>query len=552
MCYLNKKEDLQVTFHFEHDCLRLSSCTASPNSQETSTKQSFKSSGKEHISGCEEISTKAATNTHNSSVLPFRKRKIKSQFLANEIHHSPEVRNGRCETEMVSSNDDIIDDVMLPSTRFHQNAVAMPRDEYLLQQCGNLTINNGTRASAGSSALVDFNTNSSARAGTHSDAVSQLDDFSLAGSSSRLDHKSSLTQINSDNQSRFPARKDLSYPSTSDFGKGDQGPKILVEYLDDSDDETENFQPEADNLVQNSDIFINPTSAATSMEQGLDSADSLMQENGTIDVSSDSAMEDLVSPIDAISCRSNSVSAPECVLHEEDVVDSVNGVDSDKTDFENKLCISVALDDLEVINEYPISDGSILKNVCAIIETENSENLKKDTFQRQIREHSAKSKDNASMKRPSNKLVCLAEHSDIMYLNDIHLNRTCFKALELLSKNQDKTSRSLLYNTTRLCFLPLQAMTLTFDPVTIATGEEHHETIETVMATNNLRPEDVRLLDLSETEGDHGKYDIMMFDLVEPCGALRQQILEDIAVMRFVIALKTVSIGFLVKIYNFL
>ena len=552
LCYLNKQESLQVTFHFEHDCLRLASCTASPNSHMPSPKQSFKTGDKEHIGDSEEKSAKAATNSHNSSALPFRKRKIKNQFLSNEIYHSAEDRIGRCETEKGDSNDDITDDIMLPGTSFYPNAVAMPTDEYLLQQCGNLTINNGTRVRADSplfaGASVDFDSSSGARTETQTNTVSQLDDFITTGSSNRLNYKSGFSKSSPVNQSRsinrqIPEGKDLYGPSTSNYRKKDKGPKILVEYLDDSDDETENFQIteryKSDNLMQNNNICINSTSSGVAMmlSSDLDKSDSLIQENeAMIDFANGGAMIDFVSQIDSTN-NSSRLAHVDSVLAAVNVGEDVkfaseNETNSDGTNFGNKLCVSISLDNLEVISEEPCYDGTISKQNCAILENENCENLEQDTLQKDPRVRSAKSKDNSPMKRHTNKLVCLAEHSDIKYLNDIHLNRSCFKALELLSKKRGSTSLSLLYNTTRLCFLALQAKALTFDPVTIVTGEEHHGTIETVMASNNLKLDDVSLLDLPEGEGDHGKYDVLMFDLVEPCGALRQQILEDIAVLR--------------------
>ena len=524
------RESLQVTFHFEHDCLRLSECTASPNKHQESTKQSFKDSHKEHISNSGNNSIRTTINRHNSSVLPFRKRKIKNQYPENEVNDLSDVGNGKFETEMAGLNNVVMDNVMLPNSSFYPPPVAMSTDEYLLQQCGNLTINNGTRHSSGSSASGGLNTNYIAGAEAQMNAVSQLDDFNLARFSSRLDHQSSTTQFNPGDQSRLSASQNHSDPSCSNTEKGDKDPKTLVAYLEDSDDDTDICGPKLDEMEQKNDVFMSSNNPGTSlMHLESDKIDSLMQENGRIGISSENAIKELVSPLIDSSRDPNSISAPEYDLHEDNMVASVKGVDSGTNNLENKLCVSIALADLEVINDLPFSE----KNNCAILETNKGENLEKDGLHIQPQALGVKSKDYSSLKRLSNKLVCLAEHSDIMYLNDIHLNRTCFRALESF-KNQEKTSRSLFYNTTRLCFLPLQAMTLTFDPVTIATAAEHHGTIETVMAINNLRPEDVRLLDLSESEENHGKYDVMMFDLVEPCGALRQQILEDIAVMRFV------------------
>ena len=144
------------------------------------------------------------------------------------------------------------------------------------------------------------------------------------------------------------------------------------------------------------------------------------------------------------------------------------------------------------------------------------------------------SKDTIHVKRPTDKYTCLAEHSDILYLNDIHLNRAYVKALEQLMKgNESAQPLSVLYNTTRLSFSALQARSLNYSPVTMVTSEEHHGTFQAVMAANHLRPGEVTLLDLSELDGDEGKYDVVLFDLVEPCGALRQQVLEDIALIRY-------------------
>lgn len=417
-------------------------------------------------------STSADFNKCNSSVLPFRKRKVRSDFLTSEI-------NGEFGDKNPAEENDLIINC------FQQNVVAMPTDEYLLQQCGNLTINSaGSRLDRGGILHDD----SALRAETRTSTVAQLDDFCTSSTSNRRE--------------QFPVQFQSTLANrlgSSEENNGQQDatkiiPKQLVEYLGDSDEETGSLQA-SDMKVQRDETNANCVLDATQ---------------------SCSDRED-----------------DDFMLHETESADKISENDNfDTLKTEIKLNIDVPLDDLEIIKEDYYCETSMILPHCKI-QGKNCEEGENVLSVKELGCVDLKSKELISLTRQTNKNICLAEHSDILYVNDIHFNRSYVKALELLSKRPDNTSPlSLLYNTTRLCFLALQARTLTFEPVTMVISEEHHDTIETVMAANNLKPDDVKLLDVTEGDDDDEKYDVIVFDLIEPCGALRQQVLEDLALLR--------------------
>lgn len=143
------------------------------------------------------------------------------------------------------------------------------------------------------------------------------------------------------------------------------------------------------------------------------------------------------------------------------------------------------------------------------------------------------SSNDASSSKSSEKLTFVAELSDIEYVNDIELNRQYCGVLESYLSKYRGEKLSLLYVTPRLSFLGIQAAKMGFSSVTIATAEEHQDTLLQVAAVNSCKPGVITVLDMSDLNDLEVKYDVVISDLVEPCGALTQQALEDLVYHRY-------------------
>lgn len=130
------------------------------------------------------------------------------------------------------------------------------------------------------------------------------------------------------------------------------------------------------------------------------------------------------------------------------------------------------------------------------------------------------------------KLTFVTEHADIEYVNDIVLNRQYCSVLESYLRQYKGEKLSLLYVSHRLSFLGIQAAKMGYCSVTIATAEEHHKTLVKVAAINSCKQGTVTVLDLGDINDIERKFDVIISDIVEPCGALRQQSLEDLVYHR--------------------
>ena len=449
--------------------------------------------------------TCTSLNENNCSILPLRKRKIRNDFFSSEISPIEKIEESdnvitidqrkNCESGSEFSQTDVP----------QQNVIAVATDEYLLEQCGNLTLNNGSKSSTNS--CLGINNLSALHIESH--AVDQLDEFNLSSNSNstyapaQAQSRVLESPLASRSSTNFSINRLLSNDgdmkhNTANYDESDPTPKQLVEYLVDSDEDGENVQTSnysRNNEKQTENFIINSSLLSVKADPtGLSSFEQLFPES------------DSVKEIQVTSKSTN------------------YGPDSDAAHMKSPRHYA-PLDNLEMINEEQCSSFQTLTENCGI----NHKNICRKDLPELV-----KMKDKRTFERQNDKYICLADHSDILYLNDIHLNRSYVKVLELLQKKHGSVNPLfVMFNTTRLCFLALQARSMNFSPVTMVTSEEHHGTLQNVMAANNLKPEEVTLLDISETDGDEEKYDAVIFDLVEPCGALRQQVLEDIALLRY-------------------
>ncbi|WAR00082.1 ANM9-like protein [Mya arenaria] len=130
--------------------------------------------------------------------------------------------------------------------------------------------------------------------------------------------------------------------------------------------------------------------------------------------------------------------------------------------------------------------------------------------------------------RKRKKLEFVTETSEIEYVNDIHLNKQYCHVLEKFVSDSEKKDISLLYITPRLSFLGIQAVKMGFKSVTMVTIEEHFPIIQQVAGVNGCEKGSVCLAELSALQELEMQADLVVCDLVDPCGAFRQQALEDL------------------------
>ncbi|KAH3840796.1 protein arginine N-methyltransferase 9-like [Dreissena polymorpha] len=134
--------------------------------------------------------------------------------------------------------------------------------------------------------------------------------------------------------------------------------------------------------------------------------------------------------------------------------------------------------------------------------------------------------------RASNrKMTCVTDSVEIQYINDIHLNsqycRALQRALSQIQSSPSSNNPSILYITPRLSFLGIQAAKMGFKSVTMATSDEHFDALHQVAALNGCQSGVITLLEMSDLSDLDLKADIVFSEVVDPCGALRQQALED-------------------------
>ena len=131
------------------------------------------------------------------------------------------------------------------------------------------------------------------------------------------------------------------------------------------------------------------------------------------------------------------------------------------------------------------------------------------------------------------KLTSYAEQVDIEYVNDIQLNRHYCHVLESYRTQKPGSYLSLLYITPHLSFLGIQAARMGYNKVTMATPEEHQNTLHQVAELNGCKRGEIVLTELSDLNDLEMQVDVIVCDVVESCGALRQQVFEDLVYHRY-------------------
>ena len=122
----------------------------------------------------------------NSAVLPLRKRKIRKNFISSETSSFEDPDESSSNTIAVLQSDDceagggVVEHIYVGE----QNVIAIATDEYLLQQCGNLTLNNGNSGCADAQLVSDRSTlHSQSELQCHS--IDSVDEFNLSSTDSK-------------------------------------------------------------------------------------------------------------------------------------------------------------------------------------------------------------------------------------------------------------------------------------------------------------------------------------------------------------------------------
>ncbi|XP_013393172.1 protein arginine N-methyltransferase 9 isoform X1 [Lingula anatina] len=131
---------------------------------------------------------------------------------------------------------------------------------------------------------------------------------------------------------------------------------------------------------------------------------------------------------------------------------------------------------------------------------------------------------------PSPKSTLLLERHELGRLNDIEVNTAYFSAVQKLQ--QEKTGLSILDITQGFSALCLQSLLQGAAQVTLTGQDETNQMIlRHISEANQIDAGKLLFVNGLPEEGDQG-YDVLVTELVEPCGALRQQVLEDIALAK--------------------
>ncbi|XP_050416790.2 protein arginine N-methyltransferase 9 [Patella vulgata] len=121
------------------------------------------------------------------------------------------------------------------------------------------------------------------------------------------------------------------------------------------------------------------------------------------------------------------------------------------------------------------------------------------------------------------------EHHEIANLNDITSNRVFFHAIERLRLAKNRKNLSLLDCSQGLSPLGLQAALLGYTEVCVACDEDKMEDIKHLSEINRVK---VSVIDRKCIVANDDRYNVIISDLVESCGVLKQQILEEMALLR--------------------
>ena len=140
----------------------------------------------------------------------------------------------------------------------------------------------------------------------------------------------------------------------------------------------------------------------------------------------------------------------------------------------------------------------------------------------------------------SNKLSFFLERTEISFLNDLDYNRMLCKALATLRDNfQSPQDFRIIDISQGISLIPLQAVKIGAQEVCIVqseTNQMNQELLCYLTTVNGIDPQRITFTSQSIEECETPEWGVMVTaDIVETCGCLRQQVLDDIALARWVV-----------------
>ena len=131
------------------------------------------------------------------------------------------------------------------------------------------------------------------------------------------------------------------------------------------------------------------------------------------------------------------------------------------------------------------------------------------------------------------KMNFMLDRSELGRLNDIDFNAAYCTAMETVMREQQ--SRTVIDLSQGLSLLALQALKIGANEVCcLESRPSNQDLIRFVAASNNLPVDSITFASRNFEEWE-GSWDILTTELVDSCGCLGQQVLEDIALARSVI-----------------
>lgn len=130
--------------------------------------------------------------------------------------------------------------------------------------------------------------------------------------------------------------------------------------------------------------------------------------------------------------------------------------------------------------------------------------------------------------------VFYLDRDEVFLLNNLHWNRLQCRVLEQIKAHHPKKDLSLLDFSTSFSPISLQMGFHGYPNGTVIMKSEFHDLYQTLQRSNDLSQLSFDLLD-TDTDTWQGlarKHDVILCNPVELCGALRQQIFEDLEILK--------------------
>ena len=138
---------------------------------------------------------------------------------------------------------------------------------------------------------------------------------------------------------------------------------------------------------------------------------------------------------------------------------------------------------------------------------------------------------NGGEERPQ---VFYLDNDEVCRLNNLDWNRIQCQVLEQIKASHPDKELSLLDFSSSFSPISLQMGCHGYSSGTVIMKSEFHELYEALRKVNGLSQLSYEVLELNSDlwQGLAGKHDVVLCDPVEQCGALRQQVFEDLELLK--------------------